>query len=245
MKRETGNLIILSLDTSSRNCSIAISKGKLILTEYNFVTGDKLSSVLIPALEFVLNTEKLDLDDIDLFGIGIGPGLFTGIRIGLSTLKGLLLGKNTPVVPVVTLKAIATKYNKSRSLIVPLIDARRGQIYLAGYRRIDNQMKEVMPPDLIQIDDLAVKLRDYSGYHFIGDGVDSYRDHLKRNFPKSKRIQRSSFLASEICKISHDAYLKGQTTANLAHLKPFYLKKPDAETHHQPSENQNSKGHGR
>ena len=229
MNKDATNLIILSMDTSSRNCSIAISKEKLILTEYNFVTGDKLSSVLILAIEFVLNSAKLKMHDINLFGIGIGPGLFTGIRIGLSTLKGLLTGENTPVVPVVTLKALAYKYNRPDSLVIPLIDARRNQLYMGGYKIGENEITEVISPDLIQVKDLPARLQGWPDCHFIGDGAEAYKDYLKRNFSGNKYIHRSSFLASEICKIAHDGYSKNQYTTNLQELKPFYLKKPDAE----------------
>jgi tRNA threonylcarbamoyladenosine biosynthesis protein TsaB len=245
MKQENENLTILSLDTSSHSCSIAISRGKLILSEYNFITGDKLSSILIPAIDFVLKSVKLSIEDMKLFGIGSGPGLFTGIRIGLSTLKGLLVGKETPVVPVVTLEAIAYKYQKPGSLTIALMDAKRNQVYMAGYMSEENEKKVVIPPNLIEIRDLPLKLKDYVDYHFIGDGVEAYRDHLKKEFPGSKRIQRSSFLASEICKIAHENYLKKQYTTNLQELKPFYLRKPDAEAKPQYHENQNPKGHAR
>ncbi len=241
MKTEPNNIIVFSLDTSSKNCSLAISKGKLILTEYNFITGDKLTSVLIPAIEFVLNATKLKMEDIDLFGIGIGPGLFTGIRIGLSTIKGLLIGKETPVVPVVTLKATAYKYNKINSLMIALIDAKRDELYIAGYEILKNEIKEILAPDLININELPSKLKGYSDYHFVGDGVEVHKDYLKIFFPGNKHIQRSSFLASEIGKIAHDRYLRNQYITNLQDLKPFYLKKPDAEKSNHKSENKNKK----
>jgi tRNA threonylcarbamoyladenosine biosynthesis protein TsaB len=173
---------ILSLDTTSKYSSIAISKNEKIEIEYNFITNDNLSSMLIPTIKFILETIKLNLNDIDIFGIAIGPGSFTGIRVGLSTLKGLLLKKKKPVVPVVTLKALAYKHIDSNFPIVPVIDAKKEEVYIAGY-----------------------------------------------NFKKSKILVRTPFVASEICKISHKEFISKNFVLDLQDLKPFYLRKPDAE----------------
>jgi len=233
---------ILSLDTTSKFASISISKGEAIHLEYNFATRDELSVSLIPSIEFVLNSSSLQLKDIDVFGIGIGPGLFTGIRVGLATLKGLLLGNPKAVVPVITLEALAYKHLGSSFTTVSLIDARREEVYMAAYRLSmqPRQSVEIIPPGLFSIHHLKEHLKPLGNIHFVGNGAEVYRSFLKQNFKDSKIHQRSFFLASEICKISNNKYLKNQFLIDIQQLLPFYLRKPDAEQNYTPPSNKNA-----
>ncbi len=220
---------ILSLDTTSKFSSISISKGEKTQIEYNFTTNDNLSSMLIPTIKFLLETINLDLNDIDVFGIAIGPGSFTGIRVGLSTIKGLLFEKKKPVVPVVTLKALAYKHIDSNYPIIPVIDAKREEVYIAGYNFSNQSKTEIIPPQLINIKNFKTKLSPFSNLNFIGTGAEKYRDFIKTNFKKSKIKTRTFFIASEICKISYKEFFNKNFVLDLQDLKPFYLRKPDAE----------------
>ena len=113
---------LLSLDTSSRDASIAVLKNEDVLLEYNFTAQDNLSAMLIPSLEFILKALGLQIAQIDVFGIGIGPGLFTGIRIGMATLKGLAFAERKPIVGIISLKALAYKFVGTKKNIISLID---------------------------------------------------------------------------------------------------------------------------
>jgi tRNA threonylcarbamoyladenosine biosynthesis protein TsaB len=222
---------ILSLDTTSKFASISIAYGEEIQLEYNFATRDELSVSLIPSLEFVLNSAAIKLEDIDMFGIGVGPGLFTGIRVGLATLKGLLLSDPKPVVPVVTLEALAYKYLDPAFATAALIDARRDEVYLAVYRYSATlgQMEEIVKPELLALQQLKDRLQPLKQFHFVGSGAQTHKAYLKKNFKESKIYQRSCFLASEICKIAYRNYLENSYTTDLQQLIPFYIRKPDAE----------------
>jgi tRNA threonylcarbamoyl adenosine modification protein YeaZ len=227
-------ITILSLDTTSRYASISIAGGEEIHLEYNFAARDELSSSLIPSLEFVLNSMPLKLDDIDVYGIGIGPGLFTGIRVGLATLKGLLLGTGKPVVPVVTLRALAYKYNDSTSPVISMIDARRGELYIAAYRFVKRHAEELLPPGLVHIDQLKHHLEPLAEckktkFNFVGSGAEAHKTFIKENFPRVNVCRRSCFLASEICKVAYHYYSKKNYITDLQQLMPFYIRKPDAE----------------
>jgi tRNA threonylcarbamoyladenosine biosynthesis protein TsaB len=230
---------ILSLDTTSKSASISAAKGEEILLEYNFATRDELSVSLIPSLEFVLNSAGLKLSSIDVFGIGVGPGLFTGIRVGLATLKGLLMAEPKPVVPVVTLEALAYKYIEPEFTTVSLIDARKNQVYMAAYRfsRDHKQMEQVIPPELLSIHQLKERLESLDNFNFVGSGAEVYKSFIKENFKQSKVYQRSFFLASEICKIAFHNYLKKKYITDLQQLKPIYIRKPDAEQNYPQSQN--------
>jgi tRNA threonylcarbamoyladenosine biosynthesis protein TsaB len=241
MSRDASTIYILSLDTTSKHCSISISRGKEIQIEYNFVSNDNLSATLIPAIDFVLGSINLELSEIGVFGIGIGPGLFTGIRVGLSTLKGMVFKEEKPVVPIVTLEALAYKYKHANFNTISLIDAKRDEVYIGGYRFLQGEMKEIIPPRLIHINELKERLNGIFDFHFVGSGANAHKAFIKKNFDESKRLHRSCFLASEICKMSYTRYLKGDLITDLQQLKPLYIRKPDAETNYPKAQPNNTK----
>jgi tRNA threonylcarbamoyladenosine biosynthesis protein TsaB len=222
---------ILSIDSTSKFASISVAKKEEIQLEYNFATRDELSVSLIPSIEFVLNSMGLKLNDIDVFGVGVGPGLFTGIRVGLAALKGLLLAEPKPVVPVITLKALAYKYIDPAFTTVSMIDARRNQVYLAAYQfsRAPGQLEEVIPPELLSLQQIKERLQFPGPFNFVGSGAEVYKTFLKENFKKSNIHQRSFFLASEICKIAYHSFLEKDYIIDLQKLMPVYIRKPDAE----------------
>ena len=226
---------ILALDTASKHSSISISRGDDIRVEYNFTPLNELSASLIPVIEFVLNNARLTIEDIDAYGVGIGPGFFTGIRVGLSTLKGLLFGKNKPVVPVVTLKALAYKCIDFQPdfTIIPLIDARRDEVYMSGYNCFNREMNEIISPQLVHMNRLEEELYKYDikieTIHFVGSGARVHQEMIREKFEPGKIVDRSFFLASEIGKIAYTQFLKGDYIEDLQQLMPVYIRKPDAE----------------
>lgn len=222
---------ILALDTTSAHSSVAVLRDDSILLEYNFTSMDNLSSLLIPSLEFLLKSLRLHLEDIELFGVGIGPGLFTGIRIGLSTIKGLLFAEPRPVVPVVTLNALAHKFGDARRPVVPLIDARRGEVYTARYLFRDGRVTESVAPRLAPIAELNTIFPVDEEHLFVGSGAEAHREWLRSQFRKSKIYSRSFFLASEIGRIAYREVLEGRFITDLQKLQPLYIRKPDAEIH--------------
>jgi len=233
---------ILALDTTSRHASISIAGDEEIRLEYNFATRAELSASLVPSIEFVLNSVPVKLEDIDIFGIGVGPGLFTGIRVGLSTLKGLLMGTSKPVVPVVTLDAVAYKYRESSKTVVSMIDARRNEVYVSVYGFSEMQPKQLLAPELVHIDQLEQHLAPLKSDNsepyitfadrpllFVGSGSEAHWPKLKSQFRGAKIHRRSCFLASEICKITYQRYSQQDYITDLQQLMPLYIRKSDAE----------------
>jgi len=221
---------ILTLDTTSKNCSISLLNKEKILLEYNFVSDNNLSSILIPSIEFILENMKIKIEEIDVFGITIGPGLFTGIRIGLSTLKGMIFNNPKPVVPINNLEALAHKFKQLDFPIVSIIDAKRDEIYIGGYDFRNKNKIEIFTPDLIHIREITSKLNTLDNFHFTGGGTLVHKDYLKENFKNNKKLPFSSFLASEIGKMTYKKYLQKNYILNPKDLRPYYLRKPDAET---------------
>lgn len=220
---------ILSFDTTSKHVSIALSQAEEIRLEYNFLATDDLTSSLLPALDFVLNSASLKLQDVDVLGITIGPGLFTGIRVGLATLKGLLFASGKPIVPVTSLAAIANKYSDANKTIVSLLDARRDEVYAALYHFVKGRVTEIKAPALLHISGLKDFVQGHDSFYFAGSGAEVHRELLEKQFPGQKIKHRSYFLASEVCKIAAWRYAENDTLKNVQDLLPLYIRKPDAE----------------
>lgn len=210
--------------------------GEEIRLEYNFATGDQLSASLLPALEFVLDNAGLKPAGIDVYGITTGPGLFTGIRVGLATLKGLLYDLNKPVVAVTTLEAAAFKCAEPNR-VISLIDARRNEVYMAGYDRTDDGLKEFFPPRLIPVNGLPEELAEIHGKGkqsllFTGSGAAAHEAYLAETFPGTAVLHRSLFLAAEVCKITSARFSSGNYLEDMQSLMPVYIRKPDAEVNY-------------
>lgn len=221
---------VLALDTSSRQASIAVLQNDEIVAEFDFSTSDNLSAVLVPNVEFVLGSLKMPLAAIDLFAAAVGPGLYTGIRIGLATLKGLLFGLRKPFVPVLTLHALAWKYAGSGRSIVPLIDARRGEVCLAAYRFDDERLTELISPLLLPVGEISRHVAAVTDPLFVGSGAKTHRDELPCVFSASGLQDRSPFLAVEIGRIAHAEHNRQKSLSDPDMLEPFYLRPVEPET---------------
>jgi len=223
-------MILLSLDTSSRDASIAVLKDEDVLLEYNFSSRDDLSAMLVPSLEFILKALSLQMEQIDAFGVGIGPGLFTGIRIGMATVKGLAFSGQKPVVGVISLKALAFKFTDTKKNVIALMDAQKGEVYLGGYRFDGGEFVELIPPCLLKVEAIVPLVADLPEKIFVGSGVEKHMDFIKNNFSGSPRPYRSNFLANEIGRIALQQFRRKHVVTDLQELLPFYIRKPDAET---------------
>lgn len=221
---------LLSLDTSSRQASIAVFKNEEVLLEYNFTLQDNLSAMLLPSLEFILKSLDMQIAQIDVFGIGVGPGFFTGIRIGMATVKGLAFAEKKPLVGVTSLMALAYKFAATEKNIISLIDAKKGEVYLGGYRFNRGDPVELIPPCLLKIGAIVPLVEKFPDKIFTGSGAEKYVDFLNNNLGHSPRPHRSNFLANEIGMITLQQFRRRQYLTDPQGLFPFYLRKPDAET---------------
>lgn len=129
------HVLILALDTSSPAGSIAVLRDENVIGEVSTWTQEAYSSRIFRHLDFLLRELSLDLDGLDLFAVSAGPGSFTGLRVGLTAAKGWAEAYGKPVAAVSALEAIAAQSHSSASELVPVLDARRGEVYFGIYRR--------------------------------------------------------------------------------------------------------------
>lgn len=171
-------MIVLAIDTSTNVASCSIMEDNKLLGEITVNNKITHSQKLMPIIAEVLKITKLDIEDVDIFAGANGPGSFTGLRIGVSTLNGLAQATQKPVVGVNSLKALAQNIVESEKLIVPLIDARRDRVFTAAYNGVENLEQEI-EPDVIEVKALLEILDEKNrDIIFIGDGSQIYRQEI-------------------------------------------------------------------
>ncbi|MEG0779525.1 MAG: tRNA (adenosine(37)-N6)-threonylcarbamoyltransferase complex dimerization subunit type 1 TsaB [Oscillospiraceae bacterium] len=174
---------ILAIETSARAVSAAVVEGGVPLASAYQCTGLTHSRTLMPMVEGLLRNSDLSMADIDGLAVAAGPGSFTGIRIGVSAVKGLAWAKNLPCIGVSTLEAMAQNVAHMDGLIVCAMDARRNQIYNAVFRAAGGILTRLTPDRAIGLEILSNELKTSESPKIIlGDGaVLCYNDLLKNN----------------------------------------------------------------
>lgn len=166
---------ILGIDTTTKFLTLGIYDNSK-LYEYTLETGTKLSVLLVPTIERVLNNLGLRPSQIDYFACGLGPGSFTGMRIGMAAIKGLSYALRKPVIGIPTLDIIALNAGIENGIIVPIIDAKRNFIYFSAYQVKGGVLKKTAPYQLLKEEELLKKIKDKSVV--LGDALTLYKDKI-------------------------------------------------------------------
>ena len=165
-------MLILAFESSARPASVALVRDGRLLSQYTQCSALTHSRTLLPMAEDMLKNTELTLRDVDLIAVAHGPGSFTGVRIGVSTVKGLCWGAQKPCVGVSTLEAMAWHGLAAGGLVCPVMDARRAQVYNALFRIEAGRPVRLCPDRAISLGELADELRAFGESVFlIGDGA--------------------------------------------------------------------------
>jgi len=220
---------ILAVDTASKSCSVAVTEKGSLAAELTAVTAQTHSKHLLKMIRSVIKTAGISISEVDGFAVTIGPGSFTGLRIGISSVKGLAVALDKPVVGVSSLDALAQQAAPSSYLVCPLLDARKDEVYFCTYRInhdifIKEKEEMVMPPDE------AIKDIDQP-CSFVGSGAQLYREVIQAGLgnmayfaPQNQNIIR----ASTVAYLSLEKFESGETD-EVGGLTPHYIRKSDAE----------------
>ncbi|WP_233898020.1 tRNA (adenosine(37)-N6)-threonylcarbamoyltransferase complex dimerization subunit type 1 TsaB [Tenacibaculum piscium] len=212
--------IILNIETATKNCSVCLAKnGQIIaireLNDGNYSHAEKLH----PFIQEILKEVNLTSKDIDAVAVSKGPGSYTGLRIGVSAAKGMCFAIDKPLISIGTLHSLAHYISVDDGLIIPMLDARRMEVYSAVY---DSKYKEIREIKAEIIDNNSFKEELSQGkVYFLGDGALKCKDiilhenaiFIEDKFPSSK----------EMAVLSFDKYQKSDTE-DVAYFEPFYLK---------------------
>ena len=220
---------ILSLDTTADVCSAAICEDTRLIAEMTVNTGNTHSQTLLPVVEQILKISETELDEIELFACSTGPGSFTGVRIGVATIKGLAYGKNKPCMSVSTLDALAYNLKGYSGILCPVMNARRNQVYNALFESDGLNIKRLCPDRALSIEELDEELCMLDKPIFLcGDGYSITERGFKKTrigfVPERSRLQSAYSVAC--CAL--EKYKLGEVLTD-AQIVPIYLRPSQAE----------------
>jgi len=220
-------MLILAFDTSSKTASIAVLQNETVLYDVVLNTGQNHSEVLLPGIDNACREAGCRISEIDLFACTLGPGSFTGLRIGASTLKGLMMAQGKPAAGVSALAALAMNAGKTEQTICSVMDAGRGQVYLACYQYDRNgslvqvEQEKALSPEQIE--------NDADRLIYVGEGAVKYADEIRKKAGKVVRIdvEHPYIHGSSVGLLALRKFKQGDVL-DLNRCTPVYLRSADA-----------------
>lgn len=212
---------VLALDTTTPRGSVAVAEGPKLLGEVRLDRDEPQSVRLLPAVQFLLDGLALRPGDLDGFAVTTGPGSFTGLRVGLSTIQGLALGAARPCLGVSSLDVLAARLQGLAPHLAVMVDAFRGEVYAALYdaqARLVGERRATAPGDFLA----TVP----AGSAFLGDGALRYRQEVASACPGATFPERSLFLAGTLARLAAPRLAAGEGSGPES-LRPLYLRKAD------------------
>ena len=211
----------LATDTSSKAATVAVTEDGNLLGVFTLNLSTPHSQISMVLIEELLKKLNLTAKDIDIFAAAQGPGSFTGLRVGIATIKGLADGAGKDAVGVSTLEAMAFKFNYFDGYVCPLLDARRNQVYYSLYKNSE----EILPADMCDINILLSKLSCFDKkIIFTGDCIDKHKELIKETLKDNAVFPAEIYNASDAASVAYLAeklYLNKQNKP----IAPDYLVK--------------------
>jgi tRNA threonylcarbamoyladenosine biosynthesis protein TsaB len=224
-------MLILAIDTSSKSASIALLRDADVLSESFFNLDVNHSVVLLPALHHLLGLSCIELNEIDLFACTIGPGSFTGLRIGASTIKGLAMVTDKPIAGVSTLEALAFNITCSKVTVCPMLDAKKEQVYTALYRTSpDYTLEKIKSERVINVREFLHGIEE--DVMFVGEGSVKYAGLISETLPGKCYFASGCHQyvrAAVVGLLGRKKYYEGNIL-DCVTFAPVYLRASEAET---------------
>ena len=221
-------MLIFAIDSTATTASVALSEDTKLIAQFTINKINAHSEQLLPMVKCIFNSLSIKIGDIDLLACSTGPGSFTGVRIGVATIKGLAFGANITCIGVSTLEALSFNINDitHNAIICPVMDARRDQVYNALFRN----GKRLTPDRIIMLQDLSNELDKYGDpVYFVGDGYNLACEKITlpniRNTPENLRYQS----AYSVAVVAFNKYALSSVSCTDTELSPVYLRPSKAE----------------
>ena len=226
-------MTILAIETSAVTAGAAVLTDGVIVGECYLNAGLTHSQTLMELIDAVLSLTGKTTAELDALAVAHGPGSFTGVRIGVSAVKGLSFPNDTPCYGISTLEALACCADADGCVICPVMDARCGQVYTALFRKENGRIVRLTEDAPLRVEELAELLERYAPEKvlLLGDGTDaaygclSQRNDRIELFSAAYRFQRASGVAFA----AWTRFQNGETPCSGAALQPVYLRMPQAE----------------
>lgn len=222
-------MLILGIETATERVSVAIGGHEGVIGLFEVTKRRRHVETLVPAVSFLLDQAGIDISEIGVIAVDVGPGLFTGMRVGLAAAKAFAQALRVPMIGITSLDLLAFPNRHTDRVIVPVIDARKSEVFYAMYLQVPGGVQQVVPATVGPIEELVADLLARSqDVLLVGDGALRYRDEILDGF-------RS-------CEFGGDVYPSSAPLVQLAHAKalreewvspreiePVYLRAPDAQ----------------
>jgi tRNA threonylcarbamoyladenosine biosynthesis protein TsaB len=221
-------MLILGIETATPQVSVAIGGHEGVIALFEVARRRRHAETLVPAIEFCCQQSGVSVDEIGLVAVDVGPGLFTGMRVGLATGKALAQALRVPMIGISSLDLLAFPHRQSDRVVVPVVDARKGEVFYAIYRPVPGGVQQVVEPRAASVDELVADLVAASQDTLcVGDGALRYRREISDGYH---------------CEFADEAYPSAGPLVQLAHARALreeweqpsdihamYLRPPDAD----------------
>lgn len=225
-------MLVLALDSTSQTMSAALSEEDTLLGNITLNIGNKHSTTLLPAVDFLMRQAGKNVSELGLLAYTAGPGSFTGVRIGAATVKGLALGRDIPCVGVSSLEAMAAGLTFARGIICPIINARRDCYYTAFFENGDGGLTRLSEDMNISGDETEAYLRGREEpIYLVGDGAEVYLSSHPTVCAAVITADRCTDVAYAAGLLALSKYRSeaGDADFSAASARPTYLRRTQAE----------------
>ncbi|WP_296315706.1 tRNA (adenosine(37)-N6)-threonylcarbamoyltransferase complex dimerization subunit type 1 TsaB [Winogradskyella sp. UBA3174] len=212
--------LVLNIETATTNCSVSLSKdGETLILKEDNTPGHSHAEKLHLFIDDVLKSAEIEALEIDAIAVSKGPGSYTGLRIGVSSAKGLCYALDKPLIAIDTLESLAHQVSANDGFIIPMLDARRMEVYSAIYNSNFEAQREIRAEILTE--ESYSSLLEHHKVYFVGSGVEKTKTLIQH--PNAIFVEGKLPSATEMSKLSELKY-KISDTENVAYFEPYYLK---------------------
>lgn len=214
--------LILNIETSSKNCSVSLSIEGNLLSNFD-IEEDKYrhSELLTTSIKDILDQNNYSVKDLSAVAVGIGPGSFTGLRIGFSVAKGLCYPHNIKLIGISSLKILANSINQNFREVISLVKDKGEFFYITTF---DNELNETSKPKIEKIDNRFLSQYTDNSYCIVVNSKDSL-EYIKSSTNSEIEITRQSISSINMIDLSYKSFQE-KRFEDLAYFEPFYIKKP-------------------
>ncbi|HZT67289.1 MAG TPA: tRNA (adenosine(37)-N6)-threonylcarbamoyltransferase complex dimerization subunit type 1 TsaB [Acidimicrobiales bacterium] len=223
-------MIILGIETSTMRVGAALGGYEGVLAEFHTTRGRRHAETLTPAIEFICAQARVAMTEISAVAVDVGPGLFTGLRVGVSTAKAIAQALRVPMIGLSSLDLLAFPVRYSDRVVVPVIDARRSEVYYAKYRQVPGGLQRLSDYRLASPRELASELMAASEESLvIGDGALRYGEVLTTDVRVELGTVGTAYpTAGALVELAHPRAVR-EEFVQPSELEVLYLRRSDAE----------------